>query len=238
MPLYRVLDEDLELLEVVPVGDRAAARAEAVAEVVDLWRRWSGPQLVEGQARDGLGLLLLGGLLLRRVDLVGKTSYELLGPGDLIPLNGADPNAAFLPERVTWRALDDARLALLDGSFSDRIARWPRLTNAISARGLSRMSSISLERALTQHRADIRIDLLLWYLAGRWGKVIGDGLIRLELPLTHEIIGHVAGCSRQTASWALSRLVHRRLIRRENGRWLLQGSLKNHLMRLEAASPA
>jgi CRP-like cAMP-binding protein len=126
---------------------------------------------------------------------------------------------------------------LLDGSFSERIARWPRLTSAISTRGLSRTSSISLERALTQHRADIRVDLLLWYLAGRWGKVIGDGLIRIELPLTHEIIGHVAGCSRQTASWALSRLIERRLIRRENGRWLLQGPLKNHLMRLDPASP-
>jgi CRP/FNR family transcriptional regulator, cyclic AMP receptor protein len=229
MPLQRVLDEDLELLDVVPVRDRHVARTEALAEVVELWQRWSGPRLVDNQPEDGLGLLLLGGLLLRRVDLVGKTSYELLGPGDLIPVNGTDPNGAFLPHQVTWRALDDARLALLDGSFSDRIARWPQLSNAISARGLSRMSSISLERALTQHRADVRIDLLLWYLAGRWGKVIGDGLIRIELPLTHEIIGHVAGCSRQTASWALSRLAKLRLTRRENGRWLLHGSLKYHL---------
>src|SRR3954451_22144872 len=108
MPLYRVLDEDLELLEVVPVGDRPAARAEAVAEVVDLWRRWAGPQLIARHPKDGLGLPLLGGLLLRRVDLVGQPSNELLGPGDLIPLIGRVPNGAYCSPSVTWRALDDA----------------------------------------------------------------------------------------------------------------------------------
>jgi CRP-like cAMP-binding protein len=229
--LRHVLDEDVELLDVVPPEQHSLARKQALAEVMSVWRRASGAGLVE-RAGEGLGPLLLSGLLLRRVELLGKTSYELLGPGDLIPRDGEDPNAVFLPHAVTWRALDDTRVAVLDDDFTARISRWPRLFTAIAARGLSRAGSFSLERALTQHRADIRIDLLLWYFAGRWGKVIGDGLIRISLPVTHEILAHVAGCSRQTTTLALSRLAELRLIQPEAGGWLVHGSLKSHLARL------
>jgi hypothetical protein len=56
--------------------------------------------------------------------------------------------------------------------------------------------------------------------------VIGDGLIRLSLPLTHEIVAHIAGCSRPTATWALSRLTDLHLIQPENRGWLVQGSVQ------------
>jgi CRP-like cAMP-binding protein len=234
--LRPLLSEDLELADAIPAVTRAAARPRVLAEVVELCRRSSGPDLAVPDAA-GLGLLVLRGLLLQRLELVRKLSYELLGPGDLIPCGDEHDEPELLPHEVSWRALDDVRMAVLDEAFLLRAAPWPRLSNAIAARGLRRASSVSLERALTQHRVDVRVDLLLWHLAGRWGKVVGDGLIRLSLPVTHEVLAHLAGCSRPTATWALSRLTGLHLIQREKGGWLIQGSLQWHLSRLRDTAP-
>ena len=232
--LRPLLMEDLELADAVPASVRSAAAPRVLVEVVELGRRSDGAELA---LAPGLGLLVLRGLLLRRVELMTKLSYELLGAGDLVPYTRGESEAELLPHEVTWRALDDIRMAVLDEQFLKRAAPWPRLSQAIAARGLRHATAVSLERALTQHRVDIRIDLLLWHLAGRWGKVVGDGLIHLRLPLTHEIVAHLAGCSRPTATWALRRLADLRLIQRERGGWLIQGSLQRHLLRLRESEP-
>ena len=47
--------------------------------------------------------------------------------------------------------------------------------------------------------------MLFWELADRYGKVHPDG-IHLELPLTHEVLSHLAGARRPSVSGALTRL--------------------------------
>ena len=231
--LRPLLAEDPDLADAVPPQVRNAAGPRVLIDVVEIGRRSSGSELGTPTGETGLGLLVLRGLLLRRVEVMSKLSYELLGPGDLITRLAAQVETELLlPHAVSWRALDDIRIAVLDDAFLERAAPWPRLSYAITTRGLRRADSVSLERALAQLRVDVRMDLLLWHLASRWGKVIGDGLIRLTLPVTHEILAHIAGCSRPTATWALSRLTELRLIDREAGDWLLQGSLQRHLIRL------
>ena len=235
--LRPLLREDPELAYAVPDQTRADAGPRVLVEMLELDRQSPAPDLEVAARRSGLGLLVLAGLLLRRVEVMSKLSYELLGPGDLVPAKDEEPEADLLPFEVSWKALDDVRLAVLDDAFVDRAAPWPWLSNAIVTRGLRRASSVTLERALTQHRVDVRIDLLLWHLAGRWGKVVGDGLIRLPLRVTHEIIAHVAGCSRPTATSTLGRLAELHLIQAETRGWLIQGSLQSHLVRLGAGDP-
>ena len=235
--LRPLLSEDRELAYAVPDHTRERAAPRVLTRVVELERLSHGFTLGGPSSDAGLGLLVLRGVLLRRVELMRKLSYELLGPGDLIP-GKDDSEAEVLPYEISWRALDDVRIAILDDAFLERAAPWPRLSNAIACRGLRRAGAVSLERALTQHRVDVRIDLLLWHFAGRWGKVVGDGLVRLALPVTHEILAHVAGCSRPTATSALGRLSELRLIQAETRGWLLQGSMQSHLIRLGAVRPA
>ena len=60
---------------------RALAHRHALARVVRLERgSWRPDELIGNQ---GLGLLIVDGLLLREVVLAGRQTGELLGPGDL-----------------------------------------------------------------------------------------------------------------------------------------------------------
>ena len=47
--------------------------------------------------------------------------------------------------------------------------------------------------------------LLLWHLAGRWGRVEPTGF-RLCLPLTHRLLGRLVAAERPSISHALRRL--------------------------------
>jgi hypothetical protein len=71
-------------------------------------RRSAGSELV-APAEGGLGLQVLRGLLLRRIEVASKLSYELLGPGDAIAPK--DTAADLVPHTVSWRA----RLAVRAG---------------------------------------------------------------------------------------------------------------------------
>jgi CRP/FNR family transcriptional regulator, cyclic AMP receptor protein len=52
--------------------------------------------------------------------------------------------------------------------------------------------------------------------------VHADG-IHIDLPLTHELISHLAGAQRPSVSSALARLAARGLIERSDTGWLLHG---------------
>jgi CRP/FNR family cyclic AMP-dependent transcriptional regulator len=52
--------------------------------------------------------------------------------------------------------------------------------------------------------------------------VRADG-VYVELPLTHEILSHLAGARRPSVSAALTRLASDGRLRREGQRWILSG---------------
>jgi CRP-like cAMP-binding protein len=52
--------------------------------------------------------------------------------------------------------------------------------------------------------------------------VRADG-VHLELPLTHEILSHLAGARRPSVSAALTRLASEGRVTREGQRWILAG---------------
>ena len=73
-----------------------------------------------------------------------------------------------------------------------------------------------------QPKLDIRLWMLFWELADRYGKVHADG-IHLELPLTHEVLSHLAGARRPSVSGALTRLAEDGRLTRSGRNWVLSG---------------
>ena len=67
-------------------------------------------------------------------------------------------------------------------------------------------------RAITsQPRLEVRLVLLLWHLAARWGRVEPSG-VRLSLPLTHRLLGQLVAAERPSISHALKRLAQAGLV--------------------------
>ena len=61
---------------------------------------------------------------------------------------------------------------------------------------------------------NLRVLLLLWHLADRWGRVGADG-VRLDLDLTHELIARMIGASREMVSRVVKDLHDKGVIRAE-----------------------
>ena len=69
---------------------------------------------------------------------------------------------------------------------------------------------------------DLRVLLLLWHLADRWGQVSREGT-RLNLDLTHELIARMVGAHRTSVTLALRKLAHEGRIARTGRTWVLLG---------------
>jgi CRP-like cAMP-binding protein len=120
-------------------------------------------------------------------------------------------------------------LALLDAEFADRVRPWPQIGQEMMRRASRRTTDVNVVRAITaQPRLEVRLDLLLWHLAGRWGRVEPAG-IRLTLPLTHRLLGQLAAAERPSISHALARLSHAELVTGSTADLHLHGSLEEHL---------
>ena len=82
---------------------------------------------------------------------------------------------------------------------------------------------------LENPRVDVRLVLLFWQLAERWGRVGPEG-VTVPLPLTHHTLGRLIRAQRPSVTASLRHLAERRLIEREGaGAWLLRGDLSHQL---------
>jgi CRP-like cAMP-binding protein len=176
-----------------------------------------------GYGRDGLGLLVLDGILVRRVGLRERFAAELLGPGDVLQPAAHDGEEAMLPFETRWRILSRLRVAVLDLEWMARMAPFPAVAAEITARVMVRSRRLAVMFAISQHpRLTDRLRLFFWDLADRYGRV-GPGGITLELELTQETIGHLVGGQRPSVSKALSELEAEGHLRRDGGRVVLLG---------------
>jgi CRP/FNR family transcriptional regulator, cyclic AMP receptor protein len=218
-----VLVEDGDLAAAIPPAQReAATRAALAATVVVPPGTWDATSAAHRTAR-GFGLLVLEGTLVRRVGFANRLGAELLGPGDLLRPQEHDGEEAVLPFEATWRVLSQLRLALLDRRWSERMAPFPDIGIELVARSLRRARRLANMFTVSLHpKLDQRLHLLLWELADRYGRVHRDG-VHIDLPLTHELISHLAGAQRPSVSSALARLAERGLLERTEAGWLLHG---------------
>jgi CRP/FNR family transcriptional regulator, cyclic AMP receptor protein len=220
----RVLDEDLELAAVVDQASFAQARLAAVAPLLDVPKgNWTPPRAPHERHKD-FGLLILGGLLERDLELAGRSFVELRGPEDLLRPWDDEGEVSSVNARISWTAREPTRLAWLDGEFAASISAWPEITAALITRATRRARLLSIRLAILELRhVELRVLLLLWHLADRWGRVGPDG-VRLELDLTHDLIGRMVGAHRTSVTLALRKLTDQGRIAREGRRWVLLGT--------------
>ena len=221
-PPVAVLDADAGLRAVV--GERVSrARNASLAGVLALRTgSWNAIEQAE-LARGGFGLLVLDGVLLRRVGVEGRFGAELLAQGDLLRPWQHDGEGGVLPFETTWRVVVATRLAILDVRWAARMAPFPEVAGELAGRCLERSLRLAAIMAIVQQpRLDQRLWLLFWELADRYGKVHRDG-VHIDLPLTHEVISQLAAARRPSVSAALSRLSARGVLRREGRHWVVTG---------------
>jgi CRP-like cAMP-binding protein len=223
-PRVPVLDEDRALAELIPDRERGPARAASSAALLERpagnWDAIADADV----ARSGFGLLVLGGVLMRRVGFEGRYGAEVLGPNDLLrPWESDGDVGGLLPFEAQWRAMTPVRLAVLDLAWATRMAPYPRLAGELTGRALARSRRLAASMAIVQlPRLDERLWLLFWELADRYGRVHVDG-VHLDLPLTHEMLSHLAAARRPSVSGAVTRLTESGRLRRAGRAWVLAG---------------
>ena len=179
-----VLDADSDLAEEFDIRSLVAARQLATARVLEVTVGECDLAPWFDAASRGLGVLILEGVVAIETHVGDRTASELVGAGDLLqfPNRGTDD---LLERSYGWRALCPTQLALLDAEFADRVRPWPQIVQALLRRVIRRTADVDALRAITcQPRLEVRLVLLLWHLAARWGRVEPTG-IRVTLPLTH-----------------------------------------------------
>ena len=223
-----LLDADDDLAGEFDVRTRLAARPGITVKVLkaEVGECDLGPAL--SSLRDGYGLLIIEGLLALDMQVGDRTATELIGTGDLL-VPGSYRADAMLDRRDSWRVLAPAQLAVLDAAFAARVQPWPQMVQALLRRASRRTEDVDEMRAIACHpRLEVRLDLLFWHLAARWGRVEPTG-IKLTLPLTHRLLGQLVAAERPSISHALGRLSGAGLVTGGAGDWHLHGTVDGHL---------
>lgn len=216
----KVLLEDSELAEALPAERREQVAAScAVRELRIASGAWNG----NDQGSDGMGLLILEGLMIRRVGIEGRFAAELLSRGDLLRPWQEEHERLTLPLATTWLVHEPTRLAILDERFARLSGRYPNLGTRLVGRALRRSRHLAVNMAIVhQARIDTRLHMLLWHLAGRFGRVRGDGVV-VPLRLTHAMLAELVAARRPTVSTALAGLAREGRVQALDNAWLLSG---------------
>jgi CRP/FNR family cyclic AMP-dependent transcriptional regulator len=138
-----------------------------------------------------------------------------------------------LSRTTAWRVLEATRLAVLDETAARLMAAYPQLTGALVARSVERSRSMAVNMAIIhQARVNMRLRMLLWHLADRWGRVRSEGVI-LPLRLTHSVLADLVAARRPTVTTSLSELARQQLVVPLRRGWLLPGEPPGELLELE-----
>lgn len=220
----RLLDADPDLASgLSPDALRAAGRALWCATLHVERGRWE-EMAAPGAPEGWLGALVLDGFAAREVTVAGKTTTDIVGPGDVLLRLDLTTDELPVPFSVSWRVIEPLRVAVLDPPVVERLVRWPPIVAALLRRTARRTARLALLNAIAQlPGVEVRLLVLLWHLADRWGRVSTEGVV-LPIPLTHETLGQLIGAQRPTVSTALKRLERKgALARRPDQGWLLRG---------------
>ena len=117
-----------------------------------------------------------------------------------------------LPQATAWRALEVTRFAVLDDGVVERMAHYPGVIGRLLDRSVERSRRLAVNMAIVHRpRVDIRLQMLFWHLADRWGRPC-DGRMMLPLRLTHTILADLVAAQRPTISGALADLQRREIV--------------------------
>ena len=222
--LVRVLDADPDLAAQLGAERGAEAAERLVARCVGARAGTVGDGALRAAGPDGLGLLLLDGVLAREILLSDNVSVELLGAGDLIQPSAPDDPGRLLRSDVRWTVVEPVRMAILGSRFTAELTAYPEVTSRLFSRLVERSHRLGVALAVAQlNGVDRRALALFWHLAERWGHMTPAG-VELPLRLPHRIIGQMVGARRPTISSALTALASDgKVSRRPDGGWILHG---------------
>jgi CRP-like cAMP-binding protein len=159
------------------------------------------------------------GMLLHTLQIGAQPGMRVLGPGDVVGIRDAPGTTPFGPS--VYRASASTQLALLGNDFLLGVRRSPRLLIGLHVGLAEQMERLTTQLVICQlPRVEDRILAMLWLLANTWGRVTAAGTI-LPLSLTHELLGALVGARRPTVTLALSELVDRGAVLRQDRGWLL-----------------
>jgi CRP/FNR family cyclic AMP-dependent transcriptional regulator len=225
--VIQLLRHDPDLAEHLEGERLAQATQDCVVRIARFdTGRWTPRELVDALPK-GLGLLVLDGLVLRRVGLGGRYGAELLGEGDLLrPWQEEDPTPL---QAGRWKVLRPGRLAVLDYEFALLVARYPEMISCLLSRAVRRSRYMAANIAIIhQPRIDVRVHMLLWELAARWGHVSREG-VRLPIRLTHATLAELVAARRPSVTKALGELADHSLVAWLGDHWLLSGKPPSEL---------
>jgi len=195
------------LLDAVPEPERdTAAAVLATSPVVALPAGASRPG---GRIPDAAFLVVEEGIVLVtrvRPGATRKMVVAVAGRGALLlpPAEG---------ERL--EALVDAWLTAVTPAASRSLLAIPSaaavVVDALAEELRERQESLG-QFASVKHADRVREKLL--QLAREHGKVVPGG-IRLDLPLTHELVGEMVGSARETVTWAFAQLAREGVVSRD-----------------------
>jgi hypothetical protein len=222
--LVHILDVDPDLGQRLEGDELKLARRHLTARVRELERGDWDPHDEPGNEPGRIALLVIDGLMARRVQLANTTCAELLGAGDVLRPWQEDRGWAVIDFDARWRVLEPTRLAVLDRRFAAIAGRFPQVIEVLMARSVRRSRCLAFHMALSHLTGvEVRLLALFWYLADRWGRVTSEG-ITVPLPLTHQTLGWLVGARRPSVTTALGALVQQgRLSRRSGPGWVLHG---------------
>src|SRR4051812_37963876 len=121
---------------------------------------------------DGVFGLVLSGFVQVVVAVGSRQSLQLLGPGDLLPLDPHDDPFASVPSVREALALGSVEFAVIDGELLALCARVPSVLTRLTSRLQRQGQELAVRLALAQApQLEHRILGVLWQLADRWGLV-------------------------------------------------------------------
>jgi hypothetical protein len=235
-PLDHLLVRDPDLAGALE-GERLrrAERDLVAATAVAFEGPWD-PEEAGESVRGGAGLLLLEGIVVRRVGLTGRYGAELLGPGDLMRPWQHDGEDVSLPFDTRFRVIEQTLFALLDRRFATRAAPYPEVACALIGRAMQRSRTLVVSMAIAHYpRIDRRLLMLMWHLADRWGRVTPEG-IRIPLRLTHQQLADLVASRRPSVTSALQQLAGEGHISKLGDAWLLHGEPPTELYEVESGA--
>lgn len=224
-----LLKVDEQLGQGLSPAERALAERALVAPAMRLPAGPWDPTPLAQHGRSSLGLLLVAGTLSHTLTLDGRTTSQLIGPGDVMR-PWPDSSVACLGSTCEgWIVLAPSVVALFDRRLITLCARWPSVLVELSCRTTRQMNCLALQVAIARiPRIDDRLLVLFWRIAQRWGRVTPDGVL-IPLALTHEAIASLVVASRPPVSTALAQLAREGLLRRTSEGWLMDRAVESRL---------